>query len=67
MIGTEAQSGISDQDIKDTLWHYYYDVQQSVDYLLGQFHLASSGCHADGRSQRNRAADKLHNNVEVSL
>lgn len=33
-IGPEAQSGIPDQEIKDTLYYYHYDVGQSLDYIL---------------------------------
>ena len=25
---------VSDKDIQDSLWHYYYDVDKTVDYLL---------------------------------
>ena len=35
-LGTEVQSGISDQVIKDTLYEYWYDVPQTLDYLLGK-------------------------------
>ncbi|CAF9916930.1 Hsp70 suppressor, GTPase facilitates ribosomal subunit dissociation [Imshaugia aleurites] len=27
---------IRDREIEDSLWHYYYDVDKTVDYLLGQ-------------------------------
>lgn len=36
MLGSEEECGFSDQFIKDSLYHYYYDVQQTVDYLLGE-------------------------------
>jgi len=26
--------GITDHDIQEALWHYYYDVEKSVNYLL---------------------------------
>ena len=35
MMGDEAQSGITDDEIKDTLYHYYFDVQQSINWLYG--------------------------------
>ena len=35
-MGTEAQCGFSDQVIKDALYEYWYDVQQTVEYLLGE-------------------------------
>jgi hypothetical protein len=26
--------GITDKDIQEALWHYYYDIEKSVNYLL---------------------------------
>ena len=37
MLGDEKQSKISDAEIKDTLYHYYFDIDQSVSWLLGQY------------------------------
>lgn len=37
VIGSEAESGIADKEVKDTLWYYNIDVQQSIDWLLGVF------------------------------
>lgn len=25
------------EDVKDAAWHYYFDVEQSMNYLLGEF------------------------------
>ena len=36
-MGTEAQCGFSDQEIKDTLYEYWYDVQQALNYLFGEY------------------------------
>jgi len=33
---------ISDKDIHASLWHYYYDIDKTVDYILSQY-LASFG------------------------
>ncbi|KAI0698633.1 hypothetical protein BC835DRAFT_648554 [Cytidiella melzeri] len=33
-IGPAAESGITDQEIKDTLYHFYFDIDQSVNWLL---------------------------------
>ena len=33
MLGGDVP-GISDKDIQEALWHYYYDVDKSVNYLL---------------------------------
>lgn len=34
-VGSEAESGMTDKDIKDALYHYYFDIQQSLNWLLG--------------------------------
>lgn len=28
------QVSITDKEIEDSLWHYYYDVEKTVDYLI---------------------------------
>jgi hypothetical protein len=33
LLGPEVV--VSDREIQDALWHYYYDVDKSVDYLRG--------------------------------
>lgn len=30
------QSGITDEEIKDALYHYYYDVAESLNWILGK-------------------------------
>ena len=32
ILGPEV--AISDKDIQDSLWHYYYDIERTVTYLL---------------------------------
>ena len=32
MIGPDTR--VSDREIEEALWHYYYDVEKSVNYLL---------------------------------
>ncbi|CAD6568372.1 MAG: Hsp70 suppressor, GTPase facilitates ribosomal subunit dissociation [Alectoria sarmentosa] len=34
VLGPEVS--IADKEIEDSLWHYYYDVDKTVNYLLGQ-------------------------------
>ena len=34
-IGSPEQSGFSDQEVKDALYYYQYDVDKSVNYLIG--------------------------------
>jgi hypothetical protein len=33
LLGDEHE--IKDAEIRDTLWYYYFDVQQTVSWLLG--------------------------------
>ena len=33
VLGPEVS--ITDKEIEDSLWHYYYDVDKAVNYLLG--------------------------------
>lgn len=35
IIGDEATSGLDDAIISDTLWQFYFDVDQSIAWLLG--------------------------------
>jgi hypothetical protein len=34
-VGTQSVSGISDTEIRDAVWEFYFDVQEAVSYLLG--------------------------------
>lgn len=34
-LGSEEHSGISDHDIQDALYYYEFDIQQSINWLLG--------------------------------
>lgn len=35
MLGDEDHSRLTDADIKDALYHYYFDVEQTTNWLLG--------------------------------
>ena len=35
VLGPEVS--ISDKDIQDSLWHYYYDIERTVTYLLSMY------------------------------
>ncbi|CDO74289.1 hypothetical protein BN946_scf184663.g10 [Trametes cinnabarina] len=35
-LGDESQSALTDQDIKDSLYEYYFDVEQAITDLLGK-------------------------------
>lgn len=36
-----SASGVSDKEIKDSLWYYYFDDEKTVSYLLGEKHSSS--------------------------
>ncbi len=36
MLGDEDHSRLTDADIKDALYHYYFDVEQATNWLLGK-------------------------------
>lgn len=36
LLGTQADK-VTQQQIQDALWHYYYDIDKSVAYLVGKF------------------------------
>lgn len=40
-LGTGVRIG--DRDIEDALWHYYYDVEKSVNYLLSKYECKERG------------------------
>jgi len=35
VIGPPKSSGISDKEIDDASWEYYFDLDQTMDYILG--------------------------------
>lgn len=35
ILGDQEHSGCTDQDIKDALWEFFFDVDKSVVWLLG--------------------------------
>lgn len=35
ILGPEEASEVSDRDIKDTLYHYYFNIEQSLNWLIG--------------------------------
>ncbi|ETW84469.1 hypothetical protein HETIRDRAFT_170967 [Heterobasidion irregulare TC 32-1] len=35
VLGSEAESGLSDSVIRETLWDSYFDVEKSVEWLMG--------------------------------
>lgn len=41
VVGDEATSGLDDAIIRDTLWQFYFNIEQSIAWLFG----SSSPCH----------------------
>lgn len=41
VVGDEATSGLGDAIIRDTLWQFYFDIEQSIAWLFGPL----SPCH----------------------
>lgn len=37
VIGSVDECGISDNDIKDSLWELYFDIEQTIHWALGMF------------------------------
>lgn len=37
VIGEEEISGIPDNEIKDTIWYYHFDLQHSMQWCLGAY------------------------------
>ncbi len=37
MLGDEQQSNLTNTDIKDALYNFYYDVEQATAHLLGTY------------------------------
>ena len=64
-IGPAEQTGISDEEIKNTLYRFYYDVAQSVDWILGES-LKRPSCTELTRLQRDKLASMRLRSVEVS-
>jgi len=36
LLGSAADSGISDKEVKDSLWYYFFDAEQTVEWLLAE-------------------------------
>lgn len=35
VVGDEAQSGLSDNAVRDALWEYYFDVERTIQWAFG--------------------------------
>lgn len=36
LLGSADDSGISDKEVKDSLWYYFFDAEQTVEWLLAE-------------------------------
>jgi hypothetical protein len=43
VLGDQEHSGCTDQDVKDALWEFFFDVEKSVVWLLGPSHRPHPG------------------------
>lgn len=66
-IGSPEQSGISDQEVKDALYYYQYDIDKSVDYLIGMSHYLIIATFGLTSPQRNKRGSRLPRNAKVSV
>ena len=41
VLGSEAQSGLSDGIIRDMLWEAYFDIDQAIDWLYRSYLIIS--------------------------
>ncbi len=41
VIGEELSSGIPDSFMNDVIWNNYFDVEQSIAYLLGELRICT--------------------------
>jgi len=58
VLGSEAGGGLSDKDIKDSLWYYYFDVEKTVEYLLDQQHKKNAAKEKAAVQKKQKAQSK---------
>ena len=42
LLGEESTAVVSDKDIEESLWYYYFDVARTVDYVLSEYWIRGS-------------------------
>ena len=42
VVGSEEQSGLADNKIKDALWEFYFDIDKTIRWCMGESHLRTS-------------------------
>jgi hypothetical protein len=40
VVGPEQESGVSDAAIREALWEYYFDVDQTIEWVFGTHYLS---------------------------
>ena len=38
VVGSEEQSGLADNKIKDALWEFYFDIDKTIRWCMGEPH-----------------------------
>lgn len=38
LVGPSSETGIPDSAIRDALWEYYFDINQTVEWVYGKLH-----------------------------
>ncbi|CAI2184591.1 6663_t:CDS:10 [Funneliformis geosporum] len=49
---------ISDKDIEDALWHYYYDTKEAITYLLDELHKSKKKKKTNSDSNKSKLTNK---------
>ncbi|CAG8730886.1 17318_t:CDS:2, partial [Racocetra persica] len=57
--------GVTDKDIEDTLWHYFFDTEQTINWLLDKVH--KSQAKKQKRSQKQAASNNSQENKDLSI
>ncbi|CAG8609156.1 17331_t:CDS:10, partial [Cetraspora pellucida] len=57
--------GITDKDIEDALWHYYFDTEQTINWLLDQVH--KSQARKQKRSQKQVTSNNSQENKDLNI
>ncbi|KAI0796509.1 hypothetical protein C8Q75DRAFT_198313 [Abortiporus biennis] len=66
-LGSEEQSGLSDDLIKDTLYHYYFNVQDSIHWLLEEQSRRKAAEERKGESEHTSLYPFVHIEIPQSL
>lgn len=59
LLGPQADK-VTTQQIQDALWHYYYDIDKTVAYLIGKFIDPAPRPAAKPKSQATKPAERAY-------